>query len=267
MRRALVVAALVALACQRAPGHSTPALRVCADPNNLPFSDRAGAGFENRIAALLARDRHERLDYVWWAQRRGFVRNTLNAGVCDVVIGMPRDSETVRTTRPYYRSGYVFVTRQDRRLDLVSMDDARLRSLRLGVQLIGDDFANTPPAHALAARGIVGNVIGFPVYGDYAKPNPLAPILTAVDRGDVDAALVWGPTAGYFARRSGSTLELSPPVSSPDKDRLPFAFDMSMAVRRGDEQRGAELDGFIVRRHREIEAILSEYGVPLAEGD
>jgi mxaJ protein len=267
MRRTLVAAALVALACQHAPGQSAPALRVCADPNNLPFSDQSGAGFENRIAALLAGDRHERLEYTWWAQRRGFVRNTLNAGLCDVVIGMPRGSELVRTTRRYYRSGYVFVTRQDRRLDLASIDDPRLRSLRVGVQLIGDDFANTPPAHALAAHGIVGNVIGYPVYGDYARPNPLSPILSAVDHGDVDAAIVWGPTAGYFARRGGGRLALSPPVSSPDEHRLPFAFDMAMAVRRGDEKLAAELDGFIARRQGEIAAILSEFGVPLVEGD
>jgi mxaJ protein len=147
-------------------------LRVCADPNNLPYSNRAGEGFENRIAELLAADRHASLDYTWWPQRRGFVRNTLNTGACDVVMGVPAALELTSTTRPYYRSSYMFVSRRDRRLGLHSFDDPRLRELRIGVQMIGDDFANSPPAHALSSRGIVRNVVGYSVYGDYAQPRP-----------------------------------------------------------------------------------------------
>src|SRR6185437_16735276 len=142
-------------------------LRVCADPNNLPFSNRAQQGFENRIADLIGHELGEPVTYDWWAQRRGFARNTLNADECDLVVGTVAGMEMLATTRPYYRSTYVFVTRRDRHLDIRSLDDPRLRHLRIGVQLIGDDFSNTPPAHALARRGIVQNVRGYPVQGNY----------------------------------------------------------------------------------------------------
>jgi mxaJ protein len=243
-------------------GAAKPPLRICADPNNLPFSDRAGAGFENEIAELLAADRHERLQYTWWAQRRGFVRNTLAAGASDVIIGVPRDYEPALTTRPYYRSSYVFVARRDRALDLRSFDDPRLQQLRIGVQMIGDDFSNTPPAHALARRGITRNVVGFPIYGDYSQPSPLAPIVAAVERDEVDAAVVWGPVAGYLARGSETALMVTPVAPQRDSPSQPFAFDICMAVRRGDQVRRAELDEFLVRRRADIESILDAYGVP-----
>jgi mxaJ protein len=135
-------------------------LRVCADPNNLPFSNRQGGGFENKIAEVLAKDLAARLEYTWWAQRRGFVRNTLRAGECDLLMGVPKGYELALTTMPYYRSGYVFVYRRADALHLVSLDDPVLRQLRVGVQMIGADFANTPPAHAISKRGIIGNVVG-----------------------------------------------------------------------------------------------------------
>jgi mxaJ protein len=258
-----VAAALVWAAS--AGSASVPTLRVCADPNNLPFSNRAGEGFENRIAELLASDRGARLEYTWWPQRRGFVRNTLGAGACEVVIGVPREFEPAATTRPYYRSSYVFVTRRDRALGLRTFDDPRLRELRIAVQMIGDDANNTPPAHALARRGITRLVSGYPVYGDYSRPRPLSPIVAAVDRGEVDAAVVWGPIAGYFARQSNAALELTPVSPERDSPSLPFVFDISMAVRRGDAARRAELDDFLVRRRTEVNAILDGYGVPRLE--
>jgi mxaJ protein len=234
---------------------------VCADPNNLPFSNQAREGLENRLAALLAADLGVRLEYTWWAQRRGFVRSTLDANRCDVVMGAPRHYERTLTTRPYYRSAYVFVARRDRHLGLRSLDDTRLRDLRVGVQLVGDDFANSPPAHALSARGLTRNIVGFSVIGDYAQPNPPARIVEAVARGDIDTALVWGPLAGFFAKRSSVPLEIA--AVAPDRSpHLPFAFDISMAVRRGDTTRVSVLDDFIVRRRRAIDRILSEFGVP-----
>jgi len=242
-----------------------PALRVCADPNNLPFSNERREGFENRLAEMLAADLDSRVEYTWWAQRRGFVRNTLRAGSCDVLIGVPRDYEPADTTRPYYRSSYMFVSRRDRGLDLRSFDDPRLRQLRIGVQMIGDDLTNTPPAHALARRGITHRVVGFPVYGDYSQPSPLAAIVAAVDRGEVDVAIVWGPTAGYFARRSQTGFALTAVAPQRDSPALPFVFDISMAVRRGDEARRAELDRFLMRRRADVDAILESYGVPRLE--
>jgi mxaJ protein len=235
---------------------------VCADPNNLPFSNAAREGFENHIAELVGRDLHKRVEYVWWAQRRGFVRNTLNARACDLVVGTASGMEMLATTRPYYRSTYVFVTRRDRRLDVRSFDDPRLRTLHVGVQLIGDDFANTPPAHALANRGITKNVVGYTVYGDYRRPNPSARIIDAVIHRDVDIAVVWGPLAGYFAKRSPVPLDLVPVNPRVDLPYLPFVFDIAMGVRRGDTAFRASLDDIIVRRRASIDSILAVYAVP-----
>lgn len=247
--------------------HSAPApLRVCADPNNLPFSNDRGEGFENELAEMLASELGTRVEYTWWAQRRGFVRNTLGAGQCDVVMGVPRRFELAATTRPYYRSSYVFVARRDRGFGLHSLDDQRLRHLRIGVQMIGDDFANSPPAHALSARGLVKNVVGYSVLGDYSRPNPPARVVEAVARGDIDVALVWGPLAGYFARRQTAALELSPVTPQIDTPSRPFAFDISMAVRRGDSGRRQVLDDFIIRRRTEIDRLLARYGIPRADG-
>jgi mxaJ protein len=264
---AAVVALLVGASCSGGcPGRPKPVVRVCADPNNLPFSNRAGEGFENRIAELIAADRGAALEYTWWPQRRGFVRNTLASGACDIVIGVPSGYGLTATTRRYYRSSYVFVAKADRRLGLQSLDDPRLRELRIGVQMIGDDFNNSPPAHALARRGILANVIGYSVYGDYSRPSPLSEIVGAVERGEVDTAVVWGPAAGYFARASRTRLTLTP--ITPHRDAaLPFVFDISIGVRREDAALGQALDDFLVRHRADVDAILDRYGVPRVEGD
>jgi mxaJ protein len=266
-RRRLLVAAvalsgvsalLVASIFSREP----EALRVCADPNNLPFSNDRGEGFENQLAAILASDLGRRVEYTWWAQRRGFVRNTLGAGDCDILMGVPTRFELAETTRPYYRSTYVFVSRRERGLRLASLDDERLKHLTIGVQMIGDDFANSPPAHALSARGVVQNVVGYSVLGDYSQPNPPARIVEAVAAGDIDIAVVWGPLAGYFAKKQLVQLDLSPVTPETDRPFRPFTFDISMAVRRGDAERLQLLEDFIVRRRTEIDRVLAEYGVP-----
>ncbi|HEY9233175.1 MAG TPA: hypothetical protein VIS78_13560, partial [Blastocatellia bacterium] len=149
-------------------------LKVCADPNNLPFSNDRGEGFENKIAELIASEMNATVEYTWWAQRRGFVRNTLKAGNCDCLMGVPLGFEMAATTGPYYRSTYVFVYRKDSGFAVHSFDDPILKRLRIGVQMVGDDYANTPPAHALANRHIVTNVRGYTLYGDYRQPNPPA---------------------------------------------------------------------------------------------
>ena len=237
-------------------------LRVCADPNNLPFSNARGEGFENKLAELVARDLGETVQYTWWAQRRGYVRNTLKDQRCDVWPGVATEVDMLATTRPYYRSTYVFVTRADRKLDIASFDDPRLKHLTIGVQMVGNDAQNTPPAHALARRGIVRNVRGYMLYGDYAKPNPPAAIVEAVDRGDVDVAVVWGPLAGWAARRQPVPLEIAPVSPQIDLPFLPFVFDIAMGVRPGDTALKEELDAILERRRPEIDALLDEYGVP-----
>ncbi|MER9438046.1 substrate-binding domain-containing protein [Mesorhizobium sp. M0618] len=236
-------------------------LRVCADPNNMPFSNAAGQGFENRIAEIIATDLGAKLTYTWWAQRRGFIRNTLKAGLCDLVPGTPANLEMLRTTTPYYRSSYVFVTRQDGP-DVASFNDPRLRELRIGVQLIGDDGANSPPVQALGRRGIVGHLIGYPVYGDYSAPNPPARIVEAVANGEIDLAVVWGPLAGYFAQRQKVSLRITPVTPRIDGPQLPLMYDISMGVRREDDALRGDVNSALARHKAEIDAVLAQYGVP-----
>ena len=249
-----------------APAHApAPPLRVCADPNNLPFSNARGEGFDNRVAELLARELGTRVEYTWWAQRRGLVRNTLKAHTCDVLLDVPVGWDPVLATRPYYRSTYVFAWRRERALDLASLDDPRLRTLRIGVQLVGDNGVNTPPAHALARRGIVDNVRGYPIYGDYGRPNPGAQILEALAAGDIDVALVWGPFAGYFADRLAAPLAWAPLSPSIDPPALRFTFAMAVGVRKDDAALRDRLQAALDQRADDVRAILDAYAVPRVE--
>jgi mxaJ protein len=243
----------------------TDDLKVCADPNNLPFSNAAGAGFENQLAELVAAELGKHVTYTWWAQRRGFVRNTLNAGSCDVVMGVPIDYELVETTRAYYRSSYVFVSRADRKVDVESIKDLRLRHLKIGVHLIGSDGTNTPPAEALGQRNIVQNVVGYMIYGDYREPNPPARLIEAVEKGDIDIAAVWGPLAGYAAKTSAVPLIVAPIADTEDFAPLRFQFDIAMGVRKGDHALRARLDDIIARKQSDIRALLASYGVPMVQ--
>ena len=238
-------------------------LRVCADPNNLPFSNDRREGFENKLVDLIAKDLGAAVAYTWHAQRRGNVRETLNAGTCDLIPGIGSSVDMLATTRPYYRSTYVAVTRADRHLDIDGFDDPRLATLRIGVQLIGDDGANTPPAHALMRRGITANVRGYTVYGDYDDPAPQEPIMKAVAAGEVDVAFVWGPTAGYFSEREKAPLKLTPLARPFDGPQLPMVFDVSMGTRRADHALREEVEGILARRAAEVKAILASYRVPL----
>ncbi len=248
-------------------GNAQGALRVCADPNNMPFSNDQGSGFENRLAELVAGQLGRTVSYAWWAQHRGFIRSTLKAGDCDVLIGVPKRLDTVETTRPYYRSTYVFVSRADRQLNIASIRDPRLQTLKIGVQLIGDDGFNTPPAHAIAAQGITANVIGYTLYGDYGSANPPARIITAVANGEIDIAAVWGPLAGYFARRSDVPMTLAPIEDTEAFAPLAFRFDIAMGVRKGDHALRDQLDSIIARDHASITEILRSYGVPLVSAE
>lgn len=256
------------IACLALVGASRPdqvrPLRVCADPNNLPYSNARHQGFEDKLAALVGRELHRPVTYYYWAQRRGFIRNTLNAGHCDVIMGTAAGLEMVATTKPYYRSAYTFVSKASTP-DIRSLDDPRLHELKVGVQLIGDDFNNTPPAAGLTRRGIVRNVRGYTVYGDYREPNPPSRIVTAVEKGEVDVALVWGPLAGYFAKQSSVPLRVVP-ISPRADGPLPYTFAIAMGVRKADKAFRDTLDQVIVRRRAEIERTLRDYGVPLVEG-
>jgi len=238
------------------------ALTVCADPNNMPFSNRQQQGFENKIMDLIAKDLGARITYVWWAQRRGYVRSTLNEAKCDIWPGVAMGAGMVASTQPYYRSTYVFVTRADGALDKLTLDDPRLKTAAIGVQLIGNDSMNTPPAHAIANRGIIDNVRGFMLYGDYERPNPPSAIIEAVENKAIDVALAWGPLAGYFAQKSRVPLRLEAirPASDP---RWPMEFDVSMGVRHGDTALVDQVNAALAREKPRIDAILTAYHVPL----
>jgi mxaJ protein len=188
--KAIVFLAAASLA-QAAP------IRVCADPSNLPYSDRAGRGFENEIATLVSRKLERPLEYRWIPQRDKFF-NALSQGLCDMAVEAPVGLPDVRTTKPFYRSSYVFVTRRDRGIHIRTLEDPRLAGLRIGLASIGADTSSAPAARILAAQGVLHNVTWYRLYQNYLDANrPEAPV-EAVERGDVDVAILWGPTQGIL---------------------------------------------------------------------
>ena len=229
---------------------SGPALRVCADPNNLPYSSERGDGFENRIAELVGRELGVTVEYVWWAQRKQFVRETLESGRCDVLAGVPANLPGVLATGPYYRSMYVFVSRADRHVRVRSLDDALLKKLRTGIHVVGIDYA--PPAFLLARHGVVGTLVPYSLYGGFGEQNPPARLIDAVARGDVDLGIAWGPVAGYFAARERVPLDIAPVPADPSVPEVPMAYDMAMAVRKNDSALRDKIDRVLQARRAEI---------------
>jgi mxaJ protein len=229
-------------------------LRICADPANLPFSHRNLQGFENRIAEVLAKD-HGPVTYVWQRMGRSFVREYINSGKCDMLLGIPKNFNAMLATEPYYRSSYVFVVRRAAGLKDLTLNEPVLRKLKIGVQVLDDDYA--PPARALSNRGMQANIVGFRSTGDEAGS-----IVDAVARRSVDVAIVWGPLAGFFARRHGRQLTIVPVEPQVDPPGLPFTFEISMGVSKQNKKLRDELNGFLERHAEEIQSILREYGVP-----
>lgn len=256
-----LAAVLMLLGCGAGWGAEVP-LRVCADPNNLPYSNEQQQGFENALAKMVGADMGKEITYLWFPQRGAFFRKTLEAVQCDVVMGVPVGLEGVSTTRPYYRSGYVFVTRREQGLRLHSLDDPRLKTLRIGVHVLGDGDSDLPPVHALVSRGIVRNLVGYSIFGNLEEANPPSDLIKAVERGDVDVAVAWGPMAGYFARQSRVPLEITPIDAGGGDPRLPLSFDIAIGVRPRDEGLRQQLDAEVARRRPEIERLLASYGVP-----
>jgi mxaJ protein len=230
-------------------------LRICADPNNLPFSNQRLEGFENKIAEVIANDLGASLQYYWWPHQRGLVRNTLGADKCDVLIGIPRGYGLVLWTKPYYRTAYVVAHLKSKGFKIRSLDDPILKQVKIGV------YVNTPPSEALAERGIIENMVGYSLFyggGNQAgRPGKLMEDLVA---GTVDVAMVWGPVAGYFGKKLNSTLELVP---LQDSGSIPMTFEISMGVRKGEKELKGRLEEALDRRQGEIRKILEDYGVPL----
>ncbi|CAH0294686.1 hypothetical protein SRABI118_04184 [Massilia sp. Bi118] len=259
LRVALLTLGMACGAVRAAEPEKAPELRVCADPANLPYSQRDESGFENRIARLVAEDLGMSLRWFWQEQTRGFVRKTMGAGECDLFIGVPAGFDRVLRTRPYYRSTYVAVTRRGTPA-FAGFEPGQLHARRFGVQLIGNDLAASPPGAALAQHGAVENVTGFLVYGDGPAGKRM---VDAVAGGNIDVALVWGPQAGWFAPRAKVALDLAP-VQAPAGLAMPFEYAIAMGVRKGDTALRDRLDEVLARRKPDIDAILDAYAVPRA---
>jgi mxaJ protein len=247
---------------QLRPGLEKPGvIRVCADPDNMPLSNQKGEGFEQKIAELVAREWNAKIEYAWWPVRRGFFARALNGRYCDIAIQAPADFDMAGVTKPYFRSGYVFVTRKDRGLDLKSLADPRLKKLKIGINILNSDAENTPPAMALSQYGVVGNLTGYPTfYTDSVRPED---IINAVARKEIDVAIAWGPLAGYFANRSPVPLTLQPLAERDSLTDFPFRFSIGMGVRRRDRALRDSLQSVLDRKGPEIQAILKEYRIPL----
>jgi mxaJ protein len=256
-------AAILAASRSSAAAWDAAPLRVCADPDNPPFSQRDGGGFENRIAALLAADLGRPLQYHWLRDRRGFVRKTLGAHLCDVIIGLPLGVPNVQSSAPYYRSGFYFIAREGDAA-LVSFNDPRLPDLRIGVQLIGIDPGTSPVGYALARRGAIAKVVGFTVTSDDRPPAQR--MVDAVAAGTLDSAVVWGPQAGWFVQQAGVPLRMQLASAPPELSTLPFEFSIALAVRPGDTPLQQALDAALQRRRAVIDAVLAAHGVPRTDG-
>lgn len=234
-------------------------LRVCADPNNLPFSNEKGEGFENKIAEFLAGKLHKELAYAFYPGATGFVRNTLNAHLCDVILGMPQGNDLVQPTNPYYRTTYAVVTRAGSDIDgLTSLDDPRLKEKPHRIGLV----AKTPPGNILARNGLMGSVKPYPLMVDTRVESSSAAMIHDLETGDIDIAVLWGPIAGYYARKSSAKLNVTPLAETPGAR---MAYRIAFGVRHSDQNWKRELNTLIAQNKSEIEKILAAYGVPMID--
>ena len=234
-------------------------LRVCADPNNLPFSNEKGEGFENKIAEYLAKKINKELAYAFYPGATGFVRNTLNAHLCDVILGIPQGNDLVQPTNPYYRTTYAIVTRAGSDLEgLSTLDDPRLKSKQHRIGLV----ANTPPGNILAKEGLMSAVKPYPLMVDTRFDSSSATMIRDLEAGDIDVALLWGPIAGYYVKNAKTKLNLIP-IQETAGTRM--AFRVAFGVRHSDQIWKRDLNQFISQNKSELEKILIDYGVPLID--
>lgn len=265
-RRALIVAIVAAASVfllappsrsQTAEAVDHSALRVCADPNNLPFSNEKGEGFENKIAELLAAELDVPVHYTWFPDSVGFIRNTLNARKCDLVIGTVAGNELLQSTNPYYRSTYSLIYRQDAGLTSTSLDDPRLQTASIGV------VAGTPPATALAQKGLLGRLRSYPLVVDTRFDSPARRLCHDVATGEVDVGVVWGPIAGYYAQKESPPLIVVPLATREGPLRLDFR--ITMGVRFQEPEWRHTINSLLRMKQKDINSILLSYGVPLLD--
>jgi quinoprotein dehydrogenase-associated probable ABC transporter substrate-binding protein len=233
-------------------------LRVCADPRNLPYSNEAGEGFENKIATLLARKLGKELTYEYYPGATGFVRNTLNAHRCDIIMGMPQKDDIAQVTNPYYRTAYAIVTKPG--TEMASIDDLadpRLQGKRIGI------IAGTPPATSLAINGLLGNAKSYPLVVDTRFDSPASTMIEDLAKDRIYVAILWGPLAGYLALRSETKLKVTVLLKEPAEP--PMIYRIAMGVRPSDQNWKRQLNKFISENGAEITQILVSYGVPLLD--
>jgi quinoprotein dehydrogenase-associated probable ABC transporter substrate-binding protein len=232
--------------------------RACADPRNLPFSNEAGEGFENKIAELFARKLGKSVGYTFYPGATGFIRNTLNAHRCDVVLGIAQGDDIVQPTNPYYRTGYVAAYHEDGPLKgLDSLSDPRLKTARIGI------VAGTPPATLLAEDGLLGRIKSYALVVDTRFDSPTHEMMDDLDRGEIDVALLWGPIAGYYASKAKTPTAVVPLVK--EQGDAPMVYRIVMGVRHSDQNWKRTLNKLISENKAEIQAILQSYGVPLLD--
>ena len=233
-------------------------LRVCADPRNLPFSNDKGEGFENKLAELFATKLQKKLDYMYFPQATGFVRMTLGAHRCDVIMGFPQGDELVQGTNPYYRTTYALVAKPGSGLeDVASLGDARLKGKHLGI------VAGTPPATNMAANGLMTNARPYPLMIDTRIDSSAVAMINDLVAGEIDAAVLWGPMAGYYAKQANPPLHVTPLVKETSGPRL--AYRIGMGVRAADQNWKRLLNRLIQENQLAINKILLDYGVPLLD--
>lgn len=230
--------------------------RVCADPANLPFSSKDGTGFENKIAELISAKLERPLEYTWFPQALGFVRRTLGLNRCDAIIGFAQGHELVLNTNHYYTSAYVLVTKPDSALAAVDhISDAALQGKRIGV------MAGAPPATHMARNGLIGKAKGYRLMVDRRVESPAEQAIQDLKSGETDAAILWGPIGGNLAKREGLTV--TPLLKEEGAPRM--FYRITMGVRQGELVWKRQLNKLIRRNQVEIDAILTEYGVPLID--
>jgi quinoprotein dehydrogenase-associated probable ABC transporter substrate-binding protein len=233
-------------------------LRVCADPRNLPFSNEKGEGFENKLAELFAAKLQKKIDYMYYPQATGFVRMTLGAHRCDVIMGFPQGDDLVQGTNPYYRTAYALISKQNSDLESVTtLGDARLKGKHIGI------VAGTPPATNMAANGLMANAKPYPLMIDTRVDSSAEAMINDLNKGEIDAAILWGPMAGFYAKKANPPLHVTPLVNEKTGPQL--VYRIGMGVRRADQNWKRLLNRLIQESQPEINKILSDYGVPLLD--
>ncbi len=245
------------------PANAAPVLRVCADPDNMPFSNDKGEGFENKLAELIAERLGDDLEYTWFTENTGYVPNTMGNGACDLVMGYAQGTGLIEDTNPYYHTSYVLITREDNATlkDVESLSDPRLKQKRIGL------FARTPPASILAMHGLTSHAKPFENTTGESQAQAAEAMIEEIASGELDAGLLWGPVGGYYAQRAEVPLRVTPLVKESAGPNT--FYGITMGVRPNEPQFKHEINKVLADNQHDINVILQGYSVPLLdrEGD